>query len=87
VVGSTLDLIWPSLKKASLKPVSIHFDTARFTPEQDKLPGAFEDAAKRGFVYKPFQLEEGSRLRNYSAHDPDFQRALQLHRLGFASTG
>jgi sugar phosphate isomerase/epimerase len=51
VVGSTLESIWPSLKKTSLKPVSVHLDTALFTREQDKLPAALEDAGRRGFAY------------------------------------
>jgi Sugar phosphate isomerases/epimerases len=50
-VGGDLDKIWPSLKQTSLKPTSLHLNTALFTREQDKLPAALDDAAKRGFRY------------------------------------
>jgi sugar phosphate isomerase/epimerase len=51
VVGSTLDVIWSSLKQTSLKPVSIHIDNALFLKDKAKLPAALEDAAKRGFKF------------------------------------
>jgi sugar phosphate isomerase/epimerase len=50
-VANGLDKIWPALQQTSLKPVSIHLDTAMFTRNQDKLPAALEDAKKRGFRY------------------------------------
>ncbi len=46
-----LDKIWPSLLQTKLKPVSLHLDTAMFTRDQAKLPGAMETAAKKGFKY------------------------------------
>ncbi len=51
VVGASLGQIWESLKKTSLKPVSLHLDTALFTREQAKLPPALDDARRRGFEY------------------------------------
>jgi sugar phosphate isomerase/epimerase len=51
VVGASVEQIWPSLKQTSLKPVSVHLDTALFTRDQAKLPAAFEDAKRRGFAY------------------------------------
>lgn len=51
VVAASLDKIWDSLKQTSLKPVSLHLDTALFMHDQDKLPGALDDAKKRGFEY------------------------------------
>jgi sugar phosphate isomerase/epimerase len=50
-VSSGLDKIWPSLQQTSLKPVSIHIDTALFTRTPDQLPAALEDAKKKGFQY------------------------------------
>jgi len=46
-----LDKIWDALKQTSLKPVSLHMETALFTTEQDKLPAALENAKQRGFQY------------------------------------
>jgi sugar phosphate isomerase/epimerase len=51
VVRSSMDKIWSSLKQTSLKPVSLHLDTALFTRDQSKLPAALEDAKQRGFAY------------------------------------
>jgi sugar phosphate isomerase/epimerase len=51
VVGNSVEKIWDSLKQTSLKPVSIHLDTALFMANRDKLPAALDDAAKRGFKY------------------------------------
>jgi sugar phosphate isomerase/epimerase len=50
-VGASLEQIWDSLKQTSMKPVSLHLDTALFTRNVDKLPAALEDAKKRGFSY------------------------------------
>jgi sugar phosphate isomerase/epimerase len=50
-VAASLDQIWPSLQRTSMKPVSVHLDTALFTRNQDKLPAALEDAKKRGFTF------------------------------------
>ena len=46
-----LDELWPHLKQASLKPVSIHLATPLFSAEKAKLPAAIEDAKKKGFAY------------------------------------
>jgi sugar phosphate isomerase/epimerase len=50
-VANGLDKIWPSLQQTSLKPVSIHIDTALFTRTPEKLPAALEDAKNKGFRY------------------------------------
>jgi sugar phosphate isomerase/epimerase len=50
-VQGGMDQMWPSLKQTSLKPVSLHMDTALFTRQQEKLPAALEDARQRGFEY------------------------------------
>ena len=46
-----IDKVWPALKQTSLKPVSLHMDTALFTRQQDKLPAALDDAKQRGFKF------------------------------------
>ena len=46
-----LDKIWGDLKQTSLKPVSLHMDTALFTKNQDKLPPALDAAKEKGFEY------------------------------------
>jgi sugar phosphate isomerase/epimerase len=51
VIGGSLDAIWPSLKQTSLKPVSIHLNTALFTTEVSKLPAALDDAKQRGLEF------------------------------------
>ncbi len=51
VIRGNMDKIWPALKQTSLKPVSLHVDTAYFTKEQDKLQATFEDAKQKGFQY------------------------------------
>jgi sugar phosphate isomerase/epimerase len=51
LVAATMNALWPALKDTSLKPVSVHLDTALFTTAQDKLPAALDDAAKRGLKY------------------------------------
>jgi sugar phosphate isomerase/epimerase len=50
-VATGLDKIWPALQQTSLKPVSIHIETALFTRTPEKLPAALEDAKKKGFQY------------------------------------
>jgi sugar phosphate isomerase/epimerase len=50
-VQGGMDQVWPSLRQTSLKPVSLHMDTALFTREREKLPAALEDARQRGFEY------------------------------------
>lgn len=50
-VSNGLEAIWPSLKQTSLKPVSLHIDTALFTRTPEKLSAALEDAKKKGFQY------------------------------------
>lgn len=51
VIGATMADIWPSLMQTKLKPVSVHLDTALFTTNQEKLPAALDDAAKRGLKF------------------------------------
>jgi len=46
-----MDVIWPSLKQTSLKPVSLHLPTAVFMKEQEKIPAALEKARDHGFEY------------------------------------
>lgn len=50
-VSNGIDKIWPALKQTSLKPVSLHLDTALFMRNQDKLPAALDDARQRGFKF------------------------------------
>ena len=50
-VADGLEKIWPSLQQTSLKPVSIHIQTAMFTRTPEKLPAALEDAKNKGFRY------------------------------------
>lgn len=51
VIAGGIDKIWPALKETSLKPVSLHMDTALFMRQQDKLPAALDDAKQRGFEF------------------------------------
>jgi len=51
VTADNMDLIWPSLKQTSLKPVSLHLPTAVFMKEQEKIPAALEKAKDHGFEY------------------------------------
>jgi sugar phosphate isomerase/epimerase len=51
VIQGSMEQIWPSLKQTSLKPVSLHMETALFTRQQDKLPAALADAKQRGFEF------------------------------------
>ena len=51
VIQDGMDAIWPSLIQTSLKPVSLHMDTALFTHDQSKLPAALEGAKQHGFEY------------------------------------
>lgn len=51
VVYSSMNQIWTDLKATSMKPVSLHLETAMFTRNQDKLPAALDDAKARGFRY------------------------------------
>lgn len=51
VIAGSIDKVWPSLKQTSIKPVSLHMDTALFTRDQAKLPAALDDAKQRGFEY------------------------------------
>src|SRR5437773_12368089 len=43
-----IDKVWPALKQTSLKPLSLHMDTALFTRHHDKLPAALDDAPQPG---------------------------------------
>jgi sugar phosphate isomerase/epimerase len=49
--AANLGPIWQSLKRTSMKPVSVHLETPFFTHNQSKLPAALDDAKKRGFEY------------------------------------
>jgi sugar phosphate isomerase/epimerase len=51
VIENNMDEIWPSLEQTSLKPVSLHLDSALFMREQAKLPAVLEHAKGRGFQY------------------------------------
>ncbi|MCS7026307.1 MAG: sugar phosphate isomerase/epimerase [Bryobacteraceae bacterium] len=51
VVRASLDKIWESFKQTKLQPVSLHMDTSLFTTRMADLPGAVDDAARRGFQY------------------------------------
>ena len=51
VTADNIDLIWPSLKQTSLKPVSLHLPTSLFSKEQGKIPAALENAKTHGFEY------------------------------------
>src|SRR5579884_74486 len=51
VTQNLMDKIWDALKQTSLKPVSLHLDTALFMRDQEKLPAALDDAKTRGFEY------------------------------------
>ena len=46
-----LDKIWPDLKATSMKPVSVHLDTALFTRDVAKLPAALDDVKSKGFSF------------------------------------
>jgi sugar phosphate isomerase/epimerase len=46
-----LEKIWPDLKKTSMKPVSVHLDTALFTRDAAKLPAALDDVKSKGFSF------------------------------------
>lgn len=51
VSADNMDLIWPSLKQTSLKPVSLHLPTPLFMKDQDKISAALENAKNHGFEY------------------------------------
>ena len=46
-----LDAIWPALKQTSLRPVSVHADTAIFMEGGSKLDSVIADVKQRGFEY------------------------------------
>jgi sugar phosphate isomerase/epimerase len=48
---ANLDKIWAALKETTLKPVSIHLDTALFFEGGAKLDAAIADVKQRGFEY------------------------------------
>jgi sugar phosphate isomerase/epimerase len=49
---ASIDAIWADLKKTRLKPVSIHLDSALFTPENSgSLSGAISHCKELGFQY------------------------------------
>jgi sugar phosphate isomerase/epimerase len=51
VIGDSMDALWPDLKQTSLRPVSVHLNTALFTTQKAKLPAALDDAKKRGLEF------------------------------------
>jgi sugar phosphate isomerase/epimerase len=51
VTYDTIPKIWDTLKQTTLKPVSVHLDTALFTHAQGKLPAVLDEVKKRGFQY------------------------------------
>ena len=51
-IWASVDAIWADLKKTRLKPVSIHLDSALFTPENSgKLSAAISRCKELGFQY------------------------------------
>ena len=70
-VGASLAQVWPGLQRTSMKPVSVHLDTALFTRDQAKLPAALEDAKRRGFAYRSFFAEPSIKKQ------ADLRRCLQ----------
>jgi sugar phosphate isomerase/epimerase len=51
VIGGQMNIVWDSLMKTKIKPISLHLDTLMFTTKQDELGPALDDAAKKGFRY------------------------------------
>jgi sugar phosphate isomerase/epimerase len=51
LTADNLDAVCAALKRTSLKPVSLHLDSALFIRNQDKLPAALDDARTRGVQY------------------------------------
>jgi sugar phosphate isomerase/epimerase len=49
--ADNLGAMWDSLKKTSLRAVSVHVNEELFIRQQDKLPAAVQDAASHGFQY------------------------------------
>jgi len=57
----SLDKIWPSLKQTKLSAVSLHMNSAIFSPgKEDQLQAAIDNAKQRGFEYVvcPYRLPE-----------------------------
>jgi sugar phosphate isomerase/epimerase len=50
-IYASLEKIWPALKETSLKPVSVHVDTAIFMEGGSKLDSAIADVKQRGFSF------------------------------------
>jgi sugar phosphate isomerase/epimerase len=50
-IYASLDKIWSALKETSLKPVSVHVDTAIFMEGGAKLDSAIANVKQRGFRY------------------------------------
>jgi len=48
---ANLERIWAALKETSMKPVSVHLDTALFFEGGSKLDAAMADVKQRGFEY------------------------------------
>ena len=48
---ANLEKIWAALKETSMKPVSVHLDTALFFEGGSKLDAAMADVKQRGFEY------------------------------------
>jgi sugar phosphate isomerase/epimerase len=51
LTGDGLDRVSAALKQTSLKPVSLHLDSALFIRNQGQLPAALADAKTRGVEY------------------------------------
>ncbi|HEY3937041.1 MAG TPA: sugar phosphate isomerase/epimerase [Bryobacteraceae bacterium] len=50
-VYASLDTIWPALKETTLKPISVHVDTAIFMEGGSKLDAAIANVKQHGFEY------------------------------------
>lgn len=51
VTGDQADPVWANIGQTSLKPISLHLDTALFTTSQDKLGPALDNAKAHGLKY------------------------------------
>lgn len=74
VTQSTIDQIWPSLRKTRLKPVAVHIDAGLLAPGKEAaLDAAIADAKHRGFDYvvypylPPSERGGAAEMRNFVA--------------------
>ncbi len=51
LTADNLEKVFAAVKQTSLKPVSIHLDTALFTRNHEKLPAALADVKQKGIQY------------------------------------